>query len=58
MPTSDAPVPSPTSRYRSILTEGSVIIFSILIAFAVDAMWENHRERGELASLIGLLPED
>jgi hypothetical protein len=45
-------------RIRSLLTEGLVIVVSILLAFGIDAMWEESREReAEAELLVDLLAE-
>ncbi len=41
--------------WRRVVTEGAVIVASILLAFAIDAAWDNRREREvEAAMLLGL----
>jgi len=43
---------------RRILAEGVVIVVSILLAFAIDAWWDETRERGrEKTVLAGLRSE-
>ena len=43
---------------RAMLTEGSVIVFSILLAFSLDAWWDTARERREIGeTLIALESE-
>ena len=43
------------ARWRTIIVEGSAVLIAILLAFAIDAMWEEHQEkervRGYLSSL-------
>jgi hypothetical protein len=38
--------------WRRLLAEGMVIVFSILLAFGVDAWWEGHTERRREAALL------
>ena len=40
------------SRLLTSLIEGAVIVGSILLAFAIDAAWENYRESRVRAELI------
>lgn len=45
----------PTSRW---LLEGAVIVFSILLAFAIDAAWEKRSERQREAQILQALAAD
>jgi hypothetical protein len=43
---------------RNLLAEGAVIVGSILLAFAIDAAWENRREQFERDQLVTSLMAD
>ena len=38
--------------WTRILVEGAVIVVSILLAFGVDALWDESQEKEELAALV------
>lgn len=40
---------------RRILIEGSVIVISILLAFGIDAMWDEYKERAEEREVLAAL---
>jgi len=44
--------------WTRILVEGAVIVVSILLAFSVDALWEESQEKEEVAALVELLEAD
>ena len=46
------------SRSASLLLEGFIIVVSILLAFAIDALWEDHQESKTRSELIDLLIVD
>lgn len=48
----------PKLDWRRILVEGAVIVFSILLAFAIDAAWDGAQDRRRAERLIGALRAD
>lgn len=52
------PVAEKPRRARSLIAESLTIVFSILLAFAIDAAWDSRREREEeLRFLTAIDPE-
>jgi len=53
---------STSTRNRDLFVEGVVIVLSILLAFGIDALWDQHKQRLEeeeiLASLANLCSGD
>lgn len=43
---------------QRLLVEGAVIVASILLAFGIDAMWDQHKERLEEAEVLASLESD
>lgn len=43
--TEETPEENAPSRWREYLREGIVIVVSILVAFGVDALWDEHQDR-------------
>ena len=46
------------SRWSARLAEGVVIVVSILLAFSLDAWWENRQRREEVDQMLALLDEE
>lgn len=44
--------------WKRVVTEGAVIVLSILIAFAIDAAWEARQERSQIASSLASLADE
>lgn len=47
-----------TINVRRLVIEGAVIVLSILLAFGIDAMWDQHRERLEEDRILASLESD
>ena len=56
--TTDRPQPPVAARARRILTEGLVIVTSILIAFSIDAWWDGRQEDRARRALLLALRQD
>ena len=46
------------SRFRRLLAEGFAIVVSILVAFAIDAAWDERQERQQLREVLSTLAAD
>lgn len=47
-----------TMPYGRIAAEGVAIVLSILLAFAIDAAWDNHKERQQGRAILSSLAAD
>ena len=43
------------SPWKRLITEGAVIVASILLAFAIDAWWDEHRKNDDIREVLSLV---
>ncbi|NNJ73427.1 MAG: hypothetical protein HKP09_09625 [Enterobacterales bacterium] len=42
-------------NWKRLLTEGAVVVFSILLAFAIDALWDERKKNNEIREVLSLV---